>query len=572
MTFVRVLPDVPAINREFDYSVPERWSDAVQVGSMVRIPLHGRRVAGWVTAVDVEPPSGVRVVPLAKISGIGPDAAMIDLCRWAAWRWAGRAATFLGTASPLQMVGRLPQPPRREPGPEPEVGAIEWLARPRTVLRLPPAEDTLPFVLAGWSRGDTLVVCPSIGSATGLARRLRSERIPVAMYPDEWSRAAAGGCVVVGARAAAFAPMPALASVVVIDEQDEALQNEGSPTWHAREVALERARRAQVPALMTSPCPSLESVRRSPLVVESRSEERAGWPVTRVIDRRDEDRGRSGLYSEQLVRALRVDATVVCVLNRAGRAQLLACSTCRELTRCETCGAAVHQERPGELSCRRCGAVRPVICQACGATRLKNLRQGITRAREELEALLREPVVELSGATRRADVPRARVYVGTEAVLHQVSGAAVVAFLEFDQELLAPRYRAAEQALGLLARAARLVGGRGDGGLLVIQTRLPEHEVIRAAVHADPAIVMDAERQRRELTRFPPAVTMAFVGGEAAPEYILRFGAPIGVDVLERDGSWLLVADERRTLLDALAATERPSGRLRLQIDPMRLS
>src|SRR4051812_26940702 len=105
---VRVLPDVAAINREFDYLVPEQWADQVAVGTMVRVPLHGRRVGGWVTALDPEPTTDARLVALAKVSGVGPSAEMIDLCRWAAWRWSGRLATFLTTASPPTMVARLP--------------------------------------------------------------------------------------------------------------------------------------------------------------------------------------------------------------------------------------------------------------------------------------------------------------------------------------------------------------------------------------------------------------------------------------------------------------------------------
>ena len=113
------------------------------------------------------------------------------------------------------------------------------------------------------------------------------------------------------------------------------------------------------------------------------------------------------------------------------------------------------------LACSRCGTVRPVVCTHCGATKVKNLRAGVSRVREELEALAREPVAELTAdAGPGAGGTGTRIVVGTEAALHQVDDADVVAFLDLDQELLAPRYRAAEEAFGLLVRAARLVGGR----------------------------------------------------------------------------------------------------------------
>ena len=178
--------------------------------------------------------------------------------------------------------------------------------------------------------------------------------------------------------------------------------------------------------------------------------------------------------------------------------------------------------------------------------------------------------MEVTGESEPGSLPDARVYVGTEAVLHQVAHADVVAFLDLDQELLAPRYRAAEEALGLLARASRLLRGRREReGRLVLQTRLPDHEVVQAALHADPARVSDAERTRRRVLGYPPATAMAAVSGATADEYVLGVE---GVDLLgPRDGTWLLRAPDHATLLTALEAAPRPPGRLRVDVDPLRV-
>ncbi|MEZ5178874.1 MAG: hypothetical protein R2746_11525 [Acidimicrobiales bacterium] len=100
-----------------------------------------------------------------------------------------------------------------------------------------------------------------------------------------------------------------------------------------------------------------------------------------------------------------------------------------------------------------------MVCLACGGTRFKALRLGVSRARGELSALAGEAVVEVTASTAPDDpaVSGARLLIGTEALLHRVAQADAVAFLDFDQELLAPLYRAGEQALALLARAARVV-------------------------------------------------------------------------------------------------------------------
>jgi primosomal protein N' (replication factor Y) len=147
-----------------------------------------------------------------------------------------------------------------------------------------------------------------------------------------------------------------------------------------------------------------------------------------------------------------------------------------------------------------------------------------------------------------------------------------VAFLDFDQELLAPRYRAAEAALAMLARAARLVGGRAGGGRILIQTRLPAHEVIDAAVHADPSRLAVVEAARRAALRFPPETAVARVSGQAAAAFVAALPAGHGLEVLgPAQDRWLLRADDHRALCDTLAATPRPPGRLRIEVDPLRL-
>ena len=103
---MRVVPDVPAIHRRFDYTVPLALDEEIGVGSRVRVDLHGRRVGGWVVEDRVDPVAGVEAKPLAASSGMGPPASVVSLAEWAAWRWAGPLSSFLGTASPSRVVRR----------------------------------------------------------------------------------------------------------------------------------------------------------------------------------------------------------------------------------------------------------------------------------------------------------------------------------------------------------------------------------------------------------------------------------------------------------------------------------
>jgi primosomal protein N' (replication factor Y) len=303
-----------------------------------------------------------------------------------------------------------------------------------------------------------------------------------------------------------------------------------------------------------------------------RRRERQGWAAVEVVDRRGDD-PRQGLYSARLVELIRNAPRVVCVLNRTGRARLLACASCGELARCERCGAAVREgAAPATLACPQCGLERPLVCAACGSIRLRQLRIGVSRAREELETLAGRPVGEVTAASATLpDTDGLDVLVGTEAVLRRLTpadGFTAAAFVDFDQELLAPRVRAGEEALALVAQASRLVGGRR--GRVLVQTRVPDHAAIRAAVLADPDVLSAGEWEVRRALRLPPITAVALVSGLGAPAYVdgLRAGP---LEVLGPDGDrWLVKAPDVSALADGLAAVARPAARLRVAVDPVR--
>lgn len=562
----RVVPDVTGLDKQFDYVVPASIAASVAPGSRVRFSLHGRRVGGWV--VRVGPPDGSvatdRLLPLAEWSGFGPSPEVIDLARWAALRWGvDRLRPFLVTASPPRRVRAVPPDQRTTSAPERprSDGAVGTIVR-----RVPPNTDPLPVVLEAMIAGPTLVVHPAHAAARAIATRLRKAGRSVALVPDQWDRAAGGVDVVVGTRVAVWAPCPDLAAIVVLDEHDEALQEERTPTWHARDVAVERARRAGATCVLVGPSPTVTALSYGPLVRPTIAEERAGWPLLEIVDRGDEDPWKRSLVTGALIRHLRdPQQRVICVHNVAGRSRLLACRACRALQRCERCEAAVAQDDTGALVCARCATTRPPACQRCGSSALANVRPGVSRLREELEAAAGRPVVAVTGATD--DVAAADVYVGTEAVLHRVRNTDVVAFLDLDAELLAPRYRAGEQAMALLVRAARLVGPRLAGGRLLVQTYLPHHEVLEAVLHADPSRLATVEAARRELLGLPPFRALAAVSGAGAEE----FAAATGLEAAPTARGVLLRADDWDALGSRLAATPRPKGsRLRVAVDPPR--
>ncbi|MDQ2825762.1 MAG: hypothetical protein M3Y04_02155, partial [Actinomycetota bacterium] len=118
---------------------------------------------------------------------------------------------------------------------------------------------------------------------------------------------------------------------------------------------------------------------------------------------------------------------------------------------------------------------------------------------------------------------------------------------------------------------ARIVGGRAGGGRVMVQTRLPGHEVIDAAVHADPSRLAVVESARRAALRFPPESAVATVSGQSAAAFVATLAVVDGLDVLgPSDGRWLLRGVDHQVLCDAIARTPRPPGRLRISVDPLR--
>ncbi len=464
-----------------------------------------------------------------------------------------------------------------------------------TLLRLGPNHDPIDVVEAMTQEGarpagpgTTLVLVPNVGWALRLTARLQRRGHQVA---TEWSQARAGWPVVIGTRSAAWSPVPKLRAVVVLDAHDESYTEESAPTYNAAFVVAERARNDGAPCLFVSACPTVTLIEASLLLSVDHAQEVAAWPEITVVDRRGAD-PRTGMISHELVAAVRaaaesdrwrVDGPYVCVLNRTGRAKLLACAHCGEIARCERCGRSVESV-DDVLHCANCGMDRPLVCLVCGATRMKLLRPGVARLREELEALVGVAVAEVSGPKAQGEdaLPDARVLVGTEAVLHRIRRASGVCFLDFDQHLLAGRFAAAEESLALLVRAGRLVGGRDSGrGSVMVQTRLPDHEALMAARDGDPTLVSRPETDLRRALSLPPFSALALLTGPLASSYAETVGQEVerrrGLGETEEEievsalgpERWLLRADTHQRLCDTLAAAPRPSGRgLRVDVDP----
>ena len=143
MSVARVLPNVTGLDKEFDYRVPEDLGE-LRVGDLVRVDLHGRRIGGWVVALD--PTDALPIddlKPIAKVTGRGPSSDLIDLAGWAAIRWAGRRRHFLHAASPDRAVATHPARATHRARRRTPLAGVDAPPRERW-RRAPPPSDQRP--------------------------------------------------------------------------------------------------------------------------------------------------------------------------------------------------------------------------------------------------------------------------------------------------------------------------------------------------------------------------------------------------------------------------------------------
>ncbi len=424
--------------------------------------------------------------------------------------------------------------------------------------------------------------------------------------------------ILVGTRSAVFAPLGRLALVVVDEEHEGAFKQPQSPRYHAREVAVERARRASAPVLLGSATPSAESLwlAREGRWVYLHLGRRVGdrpLPEVQVVDMRSEDP--RSVFSRALQQALRAHLArgdqVLLYVNRRGYAAALVCRECGYVPRCSRCAVSLTFHLISRtLRCHYCGRVlrAPSTCPSCGGVRLRPYGPGTQRVEEEVRALFpglsvaradrdtlsrRGAHARLVDALRRGEV---RVLVGTQVVGKglDLPEMGLVGVVSADVALSLPDFRAGERSLQQLVQVAGRAG-RGDRpGRVVVQTYQPDHPAVRAAASHDVLGFYHSEWAERRRLRYPPFAALARVlvqsareadaeaAGRALAERLegveVLGPAPAPLSPLRGHYRWHLLArgDQgeplRWALRSALARWRPPAGvRVAVDVDPLEM-
>jgi primosomal protein N' (replication factor Y) len=450
---------------------------------------------------------------------------------------------------------------------------------------------------------DVLVLVPEIALTHQVVARVRArfgDAVAVlhsGLGPrerwTEWRRIASGEArVVVGARSAVFAPLRRVGLVVVDEEHDAAYKQEEGIRYHARDLAVVRARLASAVVVLASATPSAESYQAAldgrHRLLELRTRPTAQpLPAVDVIDLRGRARGLdAGLLSDELRDALattidRGEQSLV-FLNRRGFATYLQCPACGATADCPDCSVTLtwHRAR-GALACHHCQFHRrpPARCEKCQGPPLEAYGIGTERIQATIEGVypgvaverLDRDVAARAGAQKRIlkswHEGAIDVLVGTQMVSkgHDVPGVTLVAVVLADQSLNVPDFRAAERTFQLLVQVAGRAG-RGDRpGRVVVQTLRPTHASLAAAAHHDFAGFMAGELERRRALGYPPFTRLVLVRLDGKTEAAVEKAAE-GLGARLRDHAVRLGLGASAVLGPAPPSVERVRGRHRRQL------
>jgi len=410
-------------------------------------------------------------------------------------------------------------------------------------------------------RGMTsILLVPEIGltpQTAGLLDQAFGQKVALlhsALTPEErseqWRRIWRGDApIVVGTRSAIFAPAPNLGLILVDEEHDGSYKQEETPRYHARDVAVMRAKLAGAVVVMGSATPSLESWQNAEKGKYTRIElsdrvMNRPLPEVELVDMRREfqETGRDELFSRSLVEQTRATLErgeqALILLNRRGYSFAVMCRACGTKLECQNCAIALtHHKAPSEdlalaregqrLECHYCGYKRtvPARCPKCDSEHLYYLGAGSQQGEERLNEIFPGARIgrmdrdtmrgryDLEHMLARLHSGEINLLVGTQMIAkgHDVHGVTLVGVVGCDHALSMPDFRAAERVFQLMTQVSGRAG-RGDlPGQVVVQTYYPDHYAILAATANDYKAFAERELKYRRWMHYPPFGVLANV-------------------------------------------------------------
>ncbi|OAS83384.1 MULTISPECIES: primosomal protein N' [Metabacillus] len=356
---------------------------------------------------------------------------------------------------------------------------------------------------------------------------------------DEWRKIQRKEVqLVVGARSAIFAPFENLGMIIIDEEHESSYKQEENPRYHARDVAIYRAKLHKCPVVLGSATPTLESFARSKknvyklLTLKERVNKRS-MPQVDIIDMREELRsGNRSMFStsliEKLTERLEKGEQSVLFLNRRGYSSFVMCRDCGFVIQCPHCDISLTYHRHGQqLKCHYCGHEEqmPNVCPECQSEHIRFFGTGTQKVEEELVKVLpHSRIIRMDVDTTgrkgaheklltRFGNKEADILLGTQMIAKGLDfpDVTLVGVLTADTMLHLPDFRASEKTFQLLTQVSGRAGRHELPGEVIIQTYTPEHYSIQLASQYDYDSFYNHEMQLRKNHAYPPYYYLALL-------------------------------------------------------------
>lgn len=407
---------------------------------------------------------------------------------------------------------------------------------------------------------------------------------------EAWLAARSGHAdIIIGTRSALFTPLKNLGLIIIDEEHDASYKQQEGLRYHARDLALVRARSANVPIVLGSATPCLESLHNahSGRFALLRLTKRAGGASQPKFIRLDVrslplDSGISAPLQKEIRKTLEAGQQVLVFLNRRGFSPVLMCNDCGWMSQCSECDArlTLHQ-RSNELRCHHCGhsEARPHNCPSCNKVDLRPIGAGTERAEERLQILFPDtPVLRIDrdSTSRKGSMDALLTQIGTGepcimigtqmlAKGHHFPRVTLVAILNADGGLFSADFRASEKMAQLIVQVAGRAGRASDFGRVIIQSALADHPLLVQLSEQGYFAFAEQALSERRATALPPFSHLALLRADALkPELadaFLEDAYSIAEQLLEQ------LKIEGVELLGPIASPmERRAGRYRAQL------
>lgn len=349
---------------------------------------------------------------------------------------------------------------------------------------------------------------------------------------DEYKRIKRGeACVVVGARSAIFAPVKNIGIIVIDEEHETSYKAENAPTYHARDIALFRAKESSAVCVLASATPSVESfyhAKRGEYTLLSLSERATGASLPEIVvsDMREEIKqgNRScigNVLFEEISENIKNKEQTILFLNRRGFSTFVSCRNCGYVAKCKNCDVGLtHHKTKNTLTCHYCGYTekKPTVCPECGSPYIKEFGTGTQKVEEEIRHLFPTASVirmdmdttGVKGAHQsllsKFEEEKTDILLGTQMVSKGLDfpDVTLVGVLNADQSLGIDDFRANERTFNLITQVCGRAGRGQKRGRAVIQTYMPENVTINLSKNQDYISFYEEEIGIREYLNFPP--------------------------------------------------------------------